>query len=253
MKKTIIVVGLAVVCVSFAYAGIDDGLVAHWTMDDSAANSTVVDAFGGLNGTFYSGMSSPNTNLHHSNDFIKGTGSLSFDGVDDYVRMPRNTELETGNSVTKQFSVSAWIKSDFAGVPSKFTTIAGTGDGGWFLGSFPNENKLFFVCWLTSGNTSIVTVDIPVFDEQWHNVVGVYDGSKAHIYVDGNHGEGTSYGGTIRNINNKGVLIGENAGATGRYWDGLIDDVRIYNTAITPEPCTLLLLGFGGLLLRKKP
>jgi len=210
----------------------EDFAIAHWRLDDNAASTTVVDSgSSGLNGTFVDATGNPNTSAHHSATCQEGSGSLIFDGVDDYVTMTRNSVLETGNATTKQLAVSAWIKHDLTSPPTIYTAIVGTGDGGWYIGSFPNENKLYFACWLTSGYTAVVTDNTPVFDGQWHHVVAAYDGSKVHIYVDGNHGEATYSSGTIRNMFDMPVLIGDNAHWLGRCWDGLVDDVRIYDKA----------------------
>jgi len=214
---------------------VGSGLAGQWPLDDNAASTVVVDSTGNnLNGTFVDATGNPNTSAHHSATCQEGTGSLIFDGVDDYVTMTRSTAIEVGNPSTHELSVSAWVKSDLLSPPSTFSTIVGTGDGGWYVGSFPNQDKLYFACWLTSGYTATVTDDTPVFDGQWHHVVAVYDGSKVHIYVDGNHGE-ASYSGTIRNMFDQPVLLGENAHETGRKWDGLIDDVSIYTSALSSE------------------
>ena len=211
-------------------------MTGHWTMDDNASNATVVDSVGSHSGTF-SDSTDPNTSYHHSEDFQEGTGSLIFDGVDDYVTISRSSVLEIGNASTHQLSVSAWIKHDLMSSPSKHIAIVGTGDGGWFLGSLPDDNTLIFACWLlngSSGQTAVATSSTPIFDGQWHHVTGVFDGSSVHLYVDDNHGELSTIGGGIRNMFDNPVLIGENGGVTGRHWDGLIDDVKIYDYALTP-------------------
>jgi len=238
-KKSVFAIVLLLSLAAIPTAVFGDSLVGHWTMDDDAANTTVADSTAdNYHGTFVD-PTNPNTSYHHSTDCQEGTGSLYFDGTDDYVTMPRASVLETGDASTHQLSTSVWIKSDYTSAPTDFTSIVGTGDGGWFLGSFPNNDELVFVCWLlngASGETAVVTDNTAVFDGDWHNATGVFDGISIHLYVDGNHGENSTIGGSIRNINNKGIHISENAGATGRYWDGLIDDVKIYDYDPCSEP-----------------
>jgi len=204
--------------------------VAYWPLNETSG-SIAYDAVGSVDGT-----------LHNmdSSDWVSGYigGALDFDGSNDYVSMARSSVIETGNASTHQLSASAWIKHDLTSPPTIFTAIVGTGDGGWFIGSFPNENKLYFACWLEnggSGETAVITDNTPVFNGQWHHVAAVYDGSKAHLYVDGNHAEVSTIGGTVRNMSNLAVLLAENGGATGRYWDGRIDDVKIYDYALSSE------------------
>jgi hypothetical protein len=72
---------------------------------------------------------------------------------------------------------------------------------------------------------------VNVNDGQWHHVAGTYDGSVARLYVDGvDDGSVLTSGAIGKNV--YGVYIGANAQRTGREWNGLIDDVRIYSRAL---------------------
>jgi hypothetical protein len=229
-------------------------------MDDNAANTTVADSAGSNDGTFSDATGNPNTDAHHSTDAVEGTGSLEFDGVDDYVTLPRNDIFERGNILTyliperpagwswnyqtdystNALTVSAWIKHDTSA--DNNATIIGTGTGGWFLGTLGTADTISFVCSLADPNgmvseTITVTNPTPVFDNQWHYVIGVFDGYEAHLYVDDSHesAETTLLAAVIENGGDNAVLIGENAGSTGSHWKGLIDDVRIYGFAFRDE------------------
>ena len=200
--------------------------IAGWWKLDEPSGSVAADSSGNsLTGTL--------VNMD-SSDWVAGRygNALDFDGVNDYVTIPRSSVLETGNATTHEFTVSAWVKSDLIGAPADYTTIAGTGDGGWELCTLPSVNEVVFACWLLnggSGQTASVSDPTPVFDGEWHYVRGVFDGLSVHVYVDDSHSEASTIGGTIRNLFDFPVLIGENGAATGRNWDGLIDDVRIYD------------------------
>jgi prepilin-type N-terminal cleavage/methylation domain-containing protein len=61
---------------------------------------------------------------------------------------------------------------------------------------------------------------------QWYYLVGVFDGSKVYSYVNGNLMNQRNAPGVNLNINNYGVTLMENS-------DGLLDDVRIYNRALS--------------------
>ena len=66
--------------------------------------------------------------------------------------------------------------------------------------------------------------NVRVDDGQWHHIAGVYDGAKGYLYTDGKV-DGSEEADGMINSDSPDVYIGENAGATGRYWSGLIDDV----------------------------
>ena len=99
-KKVTIAIVLVLTLFTVMLATADaNSLVGHWTMDDNAASTAVVDSAGSYHGTFLD-STNPNTSYHHSATRKEGTGSLSFDGDDDYVSMPRNSVLETGHAAT---------------------------------------------------------------------------------------------------------------------------------------------------------
>jgi hypothetical protein len=80
---------------------------------------------------------------------------------------------------------------------------------------------------------------VDVDDGQWHHAAGVYDGQTLSLYVDGVHDVSTKAAGRIRE-SDKAVLIGENAEKPGRFWNGLIDDVRIYSYGLTAQEVAAL-------------
>ena len=83
---------------------------------------------------------------------------------------------------------------------------------------------------LTGGNvngSAIVTTDT------WRHVALVYDGAQASIYIDGLLDVSVESTGQI-NVSAYNLYIGENSQATGRQLGGSVDDVRIYNRALSP-------------------
>jgi hypothetical protein len=82
-------------------------------------------------------------------------------------------------------------------------------------------------------------------DNQWHHVVGTYDGSNVRVYVDGVEGTPFSYSGSISNAVHS-FEIGR--GASDAYnFSGALDDVRLYNAALTYSEVLGLLGSLSGL------
>ena len=73
---------------------------------------------------------------------------------------------------------------------------------------------------------------VSVNDGQWHHVAGVYDGSVMSLYIDGELDVSSICKGSI-DVTDKPLYIGENSEEPNRFWNGLIDDVRIYNCGLS--------------------
>ena len=89
-----------------------------------------------------------------------------------------------------------------------------------------------------------------VNDGQWHHVAGVYDGANMFLYVDGTLDVSQPATGSIAQ-NSAPLRIGANASdgedGTGYYFNGLIDEVSIYNRALTAsEIQAIYTAGSGG-------
>ena len=109
-----------------------------------------------------------------------------------------------------------------------------------------------------SGDGSDINGTINVNDGEWHNVIAITTngGVDAYMYIDGVL-DGSILGQAGLADNDANLLIGENPEATGRQWNGMIDEVNIWSRALTvdeiaylqtnpvPEPSGLLLAALG--------
>jgi beta-galactosidase len=75
---------------------------------------------------------------------------------------------------------------------------------------------------------------VNVNDGRWHHAAGTYNGSQICLYVDGKLDVSLTASGTIK-INDHPIYIGENSERPDRFWNGLIDDVRLYSYALTAD------------------
>ncbi len=92
---------------------------------------------------------------------------------------------------------------------------------------------LIFAIWDGGARATRISIDNS-FNSEWHHVVGTYDGSVLKQYVDGKlEGEASHEGSIDRNEWN--VNIGKNPANNTQYLNGGIDEVRIYDRALTQE------------------
>jgi hypothetical protein len=122
----------------------------------------------------------------------------------------------------------------------KHQALISNGDKGWILNRQAYTNHMQFVCfgiqkaepqgshWADLGGHREVS------DGRWHHLVGVYDGSRLSVYVDGELDATIGATGRAR-TNDWPVFIGENSEVANREWDGLIDDVRLYSYALSAK------------------
>jgi hypothetical protein len=195
------------------------GLTAHWKLDE-ASGAAALDATGnGNDGTIVNVVRTANG---------KFGGALSFAGSGDYVTVndPADGNLDFG--ATQDFSVSAWVNTSAAGTTKYIVNKGDTNHGYWLR--FEANNTLRFL--LDYNSTADATQTTATYtDGQWHHVVGVASRSTGlKLYVDGVLA-GTNNSLTGGDISSSLPLtLGHAAANT---MNGLLDDVRIYNYALS--------------------
>jgi len=194
-------------------------VVAHWKFDDDANDSSG----NGYDGTIYGDPC-----------FVTGQidGALDFDGTADYVNT-YSVGLDLWGIDT--IAVSAWIYPR--------TTL---GDTGHIISDYYKSNTLgWFVNFSTSdtfGATNISSTrsrgrgSSALALNQWHHVAAIiYPTDYPDIYVNGQLDNDSSSGGdptTQLYMGNGNVMIGRQSNPDERYFNGKIDEVRIYNKAL---------------------
>ncbi len=159
----------------------------------------------------------------------KKDGSLQLDGIDDYISIPYVLDPLSG-----AFTVCAWINGGATGQVIVSQTD-GTGYGSTWLGIDPTDGKLMTnLCFFELISEKVIT------DGQWHHVVLVWNGSRRSLYVDGQ--EVISDASDFNALSTTGGMYlgaGKNLDA-GTFFSGIIDDVRIYNVALSTEKIAAL-------------
>ena len=147
-------------------------------------------------------------------------GALQFNGIDGYLSAPFILD-----PTKHPYSATLWIKG---GQPGQ-TIISQQGAFGDWL-------YLDAAGTLTSSLLSPlppVTSDVVITDDQWHHVGLVSDGSGISLYVDGAEVARTDISPFFSARGDLQIGAGNNL-ERGTFWSGLIDDVRIYDRAVTP-------------------
>ncbi|MDW3194901.1 MAG: LamG-like jellyroll fold domain-containing protein [Cytophagales bacterium] len=161
---------------------------------------------------------------------LQGAGNaLDFDGVDEFVAIADNATLESSSTLT----IEAWIRPDvttsFRGIVSRYFTSGDASNA--YLIEINSGNYNFTI---NESDNNLVTASAAATASTWTHVAGVADGTNVNIYIDGILIASTAYDGTITSNSSRGLFIGKyrTDDLFGPY-DGLIDEVRIWNTART--------------------
>jgi hypothetical protein len=196
-------------------------LVAHWKLDEREG-ITAHDSTNRYDGTLHKGP------LWHAEGGKIG-GALQFDGIDDYV----STDFVL-NPAAARFSVFAWVKGGAAGQVI-ISQVSGSGLGRHWLCLDPWEGKLMTEL-MAPGRLGFWLVSPAVItDGKWHNVGLAWDGSYRHLYVD--EIEVAIDSSPLASLESADGGLHFGAGRSpqpANFWSGFIDDIRIYDRAITP-------------------
>jgi hypothetical protein len=192
------------------------GLVGHWKLDEQTGETSASD-------------SAP---LANDGTVVGGArwrpwagpvdGALEMNGSDQYVSVPNESYYD----LTTGISVCAWIKSP--GFLNDWAAIVTKGDSAWRLQRDGTNHVVVF----TPNGADVAASTTVVDNSKWYHIVGTSDGSNVQLFVNGVR-EGAASRAAADVQNNHEVRIGSNAEQAGRSFNGMIDEVRIYDRVLT--------------------
>jgi hypothetical protein len=159
---------------------------------------------------------------------------LQLDGNGDFVNIPAGTPP----AFTTQFTVEAWISTSVAtgdqAIVSRYNNNSPTDTDDAFQLTLHNGKPRFQIA---PQNAPYKILDSARFvaDGTWHHVAATYNGTGMRIYVDGVFDTGKSVTGTLNDPPQTNMRIGASLdnGANGFFFNGQIDDARLWDKALT--------------------
>jgi serine/threonine protein kinase/Tol biopolymer transport system component len=192
----------------------DPTLLAHWALDE-VGGSVAMDSAGQHDAMVVG------TTVWQPEG--KVGGALAFDGKTNFAR----TMSPVLDPVSGPFSVIAWVQGGAAG-----RVIVSQVSGVDWL--YLNQYGMLTTDLKASGTSGTsLSSDAHVLDDQWHRVVMTWDGTNRALYLDDIEVARDTQ--TDLKASSGNLVIGAGKTLTpASFWTGLIDDVRIYNRAVSP-------------------
>jgi hypothetical protein len=210
------------------------GLVAHWEFDEGSGQTAADSSGTGNAGTL--GTTGGADSADPAWVCVSGGNALNFDGVDDQVLAPDYDVLST-------ISISTWIKWDVVGasegIISKRTDTEVAGN--WALrGDNTTPGYLEWMVWSGLDSSQSLLTSTAITPGVWTHVALTFNDSTnaVNFYIDG----APNSSGTISNnlANTPQPIVIGWSGQGGQFFDGSIDDMRVYNRVLTPAEITAL-------------
>jgi hypothetical protein len=206
-----------------------------WDFDEGSGATATDSSGNGLDGAIVgAAWVSPGAN---------GAGScLDFDGQGTHLVDLGNFDVTTGYGLT----IALWYKAENLDTPGNdprlfSKAIGGANDDHWFMisSSRVGNDKVLRFRLKTDGatselkaNTATGLIDLDV----WTHVAAVWDGTAMKLYKNGLEIGSLDKGGTLSTNPEANVAIGNQPlGTDARPWDGLIDDVQLFNRGLSGD------------------
>ncbi|MHC4702695.1 MAG: LamG domain-containing protein, partial [Planctomycetota bacterium] len=225
---------LFTVLLSLALASATNAELVGWWKFDETSGDTVFDSSGNGNDGTITGTT------QWEPDGMRG-GALAFDGSQSYVTIPNGGDLTLINK--GDFTITMWFKQDVVtGIANLLqqTDVGGTGRT-LLLADAATGIRTFL------GGTSTVS-DVIEEEGVWYHVAMVVTEEGAtdtvHFYIDG---QATGTPAAVPSEDCEGdYLIGTDKGLAGRWITGLVDDLRLYNHALSDVEVLAAMEGSAG-------
>jgi len=222
---------------------ISSGLILHYDFDTEPVDGKIPDKSG-------HGNDGQAVGVQWAADGHQG-GAVLFGLTNSYITVPNNDDINPPH-----LTLAAWIKTSYQDWVWRRIFDKGVGQGyDLTMGGDYKGKSYRGQVYLELPHVSDTHTRIQLTDGNWHHVVGTFDGAVAKVYADGwlvgvqGHGTGimtnTSYNLTIgANRSNPDPAVGE----VGASFNGMMDDVMMFNRALSDDEVQALFKSQGGVL-----
>jgi RHS repeat-associated protein len=213
---------------------------AYWRLDESPGSTVAVDASGQGRDAEYSGA--PGSYVLGEPSAIGDGSAVYLDGADGYVYVADSWTPEAiALAPTEELSVELWFKPETLPLDNQFHQLARWRWYGWGLRVY--NGRVYGDLWEgTSASQTLTVLEGPELQEgAWYHVVLTKDGSESRLYVNGAEVDQSPANGPVFYDTvipdccgtGGGVGFGRDADVDAFYFQGWLDEIAVYDTALT--------------------
>jgi hypothetical protein len=214
------------------------GLVGLWHFDERVGDTTALDSSGNGNHATLVGLDPTLAWVTGRLDGALNTGGIG------YAQVPDSASID---GITDQVTLSAWVyfdgviltADDYGTAISR--QVGSTTLQYYHLSLHQGAHPTLFIGPTTSVPEASPTTTAVVAQKRWTHLAGTYNGSLATLYVDGVEFGSVAISGTFT-IDTTPLILGGNGNTVGvtERFPGRIDEVSLYNRALSPDEIALL-------------
>jgi len=216
---------------------IEDGLVAYYNFDGNYLDASSNSNDGTNSGTVLNQAELTGTitgaTFDNTNSPPVGQYSMNFDGVDDYANI--GNDINNKILASNEFTFSIWSNpKSFIGTTNSLFRGGSTGANSIYL-YLKDTNQIIYGLWTdgTGSDETSITLPSGIALNDWALYTMVYDGSNLIFYKNGAYENQITKTGNIE-LDTQDFFLASRGG--GSHWfNGSLDDVRIYDRALTTE------------------
>ena len=193
-------------------------LVSHWRLGETTG-ITAADQQGANAGLYLASPSLGTTGLLTAD----ADTSVTFDGVDDAIKVPNSLSLATSSALT----VEAWIKRPASGSPQTLF------DKGIYFANMLSGGRMQFAAYVNNSWVQLVSPSNAFLAGSTYHVGFTWDGATMRIYKNGIEIASKPAPGTLSTSYD--LIIGADSnglGPIGEYFAGTIDEIAVYSRAL---------------------
>ena len=159
---------------------------------------------------------------------IDNDHAMSFNGTDQYITAPNSSIFNLTN-----YSFSFWVNNAVLNTGTQvqgLVTCDTTASRGWLIFQYAQELRI-----AQAGVNQINVANFFTTNNTWIHVGVTYDGTNFKVYKDGSFfiGSTQSSGAMSLSSNGNDLTIGYNAHLSGRFFEGKLDEVAIFNSTLS--------------------